>query len=107
MLLRRLLGFTESTSPGRRRSARWGAADRRESCEDLVLMQFDLWFGAPRDDARYCVKCDLDEAMKLVLVHLVERHIHEAREIALNEKVSANERAHQAPDRAVLAKRHQ
>lgn len=66
-------------------------------------MQFDLWLGAPRDDARDCVKRDLDEAMKLILVHLVERHIHEAREVAFNEKVSAHERAHQAPDRAVMA----
>ena len=70
-------------------------------------MQFDLWLGAPRDDARDCVKRDFDETVKLVLVHLVERHIHESREIAFDEKASAHERTHQAANRAVVAKRHQ
>ncbi len=63
--------------------------------------------GAPRDEAGNCVKRDLDEAVKLIFVHLVERHIHKPREVALYEKISAHQLTHQATDRAVLTERHQ
>ena len=40
-------------------------------------------------------------------MHLVERAVHEAREIAFDEELLADQEAHQAADRAVLAERDQ
>jgi hypothetical protein len=40
-------------------------------------------------------------------VHLVERHVHDAGEVAFDHHVAADQLAHQVAHRRVLAKRHQ
>jgi len=70
-------------------------------------MQFHMRLGTPRDEAHGRVERDLNEAMQRVFVHLVERHIHDPREIAFDKETLAHQFTHQAADRAVLTERYQ
>ena len=66
-------------------------------------MQFNMRLDAPRNEPYERIERDLDGAVKLVLVQLVKRHVHETCEIALNEQAAADQLAHQAADGAVVA----
>jgi hypothetical protein len=66
-------------------------------------MQFDAGFGAPRQRARDGVEHHPPPAMQGRLVHLVEGSVHQAREIAFDQKPLARDKTHQVPHRAVLA----
>src|SRR6516225_2142660 len=70
-------------------------------------MQLHLRLGAAINQTHGGVERDLDKAVQRIFVHLVERHIHEAREVAFDKEALADQFAHQTADRAVLAERHQ
>jgi hypothetical protein len=50
-------------------------------------MQFNMRLDAPHNEPHERVERDFDETVKLAVVHLVKRHVHETGEIALNEQL--------------------
>src|SRR5215471_11678620 len=88
-----VLSLFRNTIPGR------GGVDLYESYRTPVYIpgisvQLHMGFGAPGDDARQRIEKHLDEAVQGVLVHLVQRQIHELREITLDHDGTARDAAH-------------
>src|SRR5262245_36531534 len=70
-------------------------------------MQLYVRLGAARDQARNSVERHLGRSVQRVLMHLVKRAVHEAREQSLDPEVAAHQASHQGANRRVLAERNQ
>src|ERR1700730_14153192 len=70
-------------------------------------MQLHMRLGPPCQRSGDGIKPDLQRAVQRRLVHLVERAIHQARDISLDQHALPGEEAHQAADRREFSERNQ
>ena len=70
-------------------------------------MKFHRWFGSVSDGPRDRFQGDLGGSVEGHEVHLVERQVHDASEVAFDHHVAADQLAHQVAHGRVLAQRHQ
>src|ERR1700688_3953844 len=84
---------------------RFGFLWKSEQARVTASVQLHDRLGSARDEARKRVEGHFGEAVEGELVHLVEREVHEAREIAFDSDVAADQGPHQIADGAVFSER--